>query len=583
MSQDGKVEFEQFVRGMTLLYGDMRLLFSGSCDSHSSSASPERAPGSPSSASADFQRSPSPALSASPASTSETPSQKQIEPPSLSSAIEARSRFKKPGLRFGSEPSIMNFDYDVVSLVLLRIIAISAFGNLSRSCRALQMLLSNDTVWRALLETNLGQFGVAQLDKLGAHIGWRELHKRVHGRERCAWKRCSQSVLCRQPTSRVGHAAAVLGDRVLLYGGESSEQKLLGDSWLSSPVGHRKALQWRSVAQNSSVTPGVRTAMSVAVVKNRVYVFGGLSDSEDLLGDTWFGSVDGDDFTWTRTASEAAFESPIAREGFNMCAHKNSLLMFGGETGDHTVLDDTWLGVIASSGEVEWRPCFASSNSPAARWHHSLTSLSASVCLFGGEGVDEACLNDLWLCMVQNQQVQWHQAITDGPSPDARASHSAAAVPSMGSDPLDRHRCERLLLFGGEQYSTASGSSNFLSDTWLAELDLTINMNNQCAVQWTKLENSSCSPHPPPRAGGARVIGNQVIVFGGDTLQGDDDDVAMEGSVLDDTWIGSVGHSTITWQNIPQNSFFCWKPSWTVWIQFEFCEWSTCVIWRDGR
>eukprot|EP00658_Telonema_sp_P-2_P041675 TRINITY_DN29840_c0_g1_i2.p1 TRINITY_DN29840_c0_g1~~TRINITY_DN29840_c0_g1_i2.p1 ORF type:complete len:112 (+),score=27.16 TRINITY_DN29840_c0_g1_i2:333-668(+) len=62
---------------------------------------------------------------------------------------------------------------------------------------------------------------------------------------------------------------------------------------------------------------------------------------------------------------------------------------------------------------------------------------------------------------------------------------------------------------------------------------------------WTQLV-----PHsnivPPPRAGTARVVGNRLIVFGGDQLC----DEEQEREVLDDTWIGCFGKDSIKWSEM---------------------------------
>ena len=211
--------------------------------------------------------------------------------------------------------SLLRFNFDIVSLVVSRIQALHVFGILGRSCRALSLVLSVESLWKSLLEIQLGQSAAGELDLLAGRIGWRELYRRILTGERCAWKRVTTPPIQMadsgvQPGGRAGHAAAVMGCRVLLYGGEDQEQTMLGDTWLSNKLGPGIQLEWTRVSALEG--PESRVAMSLAVLDQRVYVFGGVGGATgDLLDDTWCGAMHGEKFMWSQVQHSPVLMSEL--------------------------------------------------------------------------------------------------------------------------------------------------------------------------------------------------------------------------------------------------------------------------------
>ena len=126
--------------------------------------------------------------------------------------------------------------------------------------------------------------------------------------------------------------------------------------------------------------------------------------------------------------------------------------------------------------------------------------LSGSLMLFGGTGVWEGYLNDLWLL----QEDGWYWLEAPGPAPQPRTS------PAMSYDEERRV----VVLFGG------AGDNGAFGDTWLFD-----------GTGWTEQHPPSS---PSPRT--AMVMAydatrKQTVLFGGLFAHG------MDGTYLGDTWI----------------------------------------------
>lgn len=126
--------------------------------------------------------------------------------------------------------------------------------------------------------------------------------------------------------------------------------------------------------------------------------------------------------------------------------------------------------------------------------------LTGSLMLFGGTGVWEGYLNDLWLL----QEDGWHWLEAPGPAPQPRTS------PAMSYDEERRV----VVLFGG------AGANGAFGDTWLFD-----------GTRWTEQHPPSS---PSPRT--AMVMAydaarKQTVLFGGLFAHG------MDGTYLGDTWV----------------------------------------------
>lgn len=410
------------------------------------------------------------------------------------------------------QPMLLSLNLDTLFQLALALESLSALGNLARTCLILRAVALRDVLWGRLVLLEVGVEGVAQLASLASRIGWRELYRRMRSGDECGWRQVSSK---RCPHARAGHAAAVLNGQLVLYGGEGGGDIFLGDTWIGEF--QDGLIEWKQVAENAGPPP--RVAMSVSVVNEKIYLFGGGAEYGKFFDDTWCGMMDTEQqFRWRQVALQCE-RRPPARDGHTTCVFHDQIVLYGGEA-EHK-LGDTWLGCTHPDGDLSWLSC--TGVAPEARWQHSFNMLGQVLVLFGGE-TDTGCVNDTWICTVAPHQACWKIAALNGPSPPCRSSHSATSIMASG----------RLIIFGGENYH--NGVSEYRHDTWSAHVV-------KEEVVWSELMPVS-SLRPPPRAGGARVVGNHLIVFGGDNLQ-------KEGQeVLGDTWIGLFNQDSIDWKEI---------------------------------
>jgi hypothetical protein len=189
------------------------------------------------------------------------------------------------------------------------------------------------------------------------------------------------------PPVRFDPSVAVLGDTVVLFGGESLDGAYppLSDTWVLSGT------TWTQ--ESPATSPPARTQAAAAGVAGRVLLFGGVDD-EGLRGDTWLW----DGTSWTA----AAGAGPTARSGAVAVAVGGGVLLFGG-CAEGGILgctdlgagaDETWLWTSADSW-TELHPAA----SPEARNLATATSFGAGALLFGGStGAGDATqLSDTWL------------------------------------------------------------------------------------------------------------------------------------------------------------------------------------------
>jgi hypothetical protein len=144
-------------------------------------------------------------------------------------------------------------------------------------------------------------------------------------------------------------------DRILILGGSGyrPQNTPLGDTW---QVSVKSGATTRLTVEGDAL-PKVGS-MRVAQVPDTstAYLYGGYSvdqaGQETLVADVYLADFAGDAVKLTRLAQDAA---PPARSlhGFSYDAVSKRLFVFGGVDGGSTILDDLWVGTVAS-GRVAW-------------------------------------------------------------------------------------------------------------------------------------------------------------------------------------------------------------------------------------
>jgi hypothetical protein len=217
-----------------------------------------------------------------------------------------------------------------------------------------------------------------------------------------------------------------------------------------------------------------------------VLLFGGVTSSNDTLGDTW-SWTDRDGWKELHPAS-----SPPPRYGAMAARARADLVLFGGATKEPSAprTGETWTWDGAS-----WAPR-QPSGSPPALTDSVLAPAGEGLLLFGG--YDEGAIyRDVW---------RW-----DG----AAWSHlSPAVTPSAREAPAGGVVDGSLVIFGGEDDTLLP-----IGDTWVFD--------------GSSLKEAHPAHTPPPRRGASAVaFQHKLVLFGGDTIS-----PSGGWSSVNDTWV----------------------------------------------
>ncbi len=269
--------------------------------------------------------------------------------------------------------------------------------------------------------------------------------------------------------------------RIILFGGLTESANVLGDTWAYDADRNT----W--VEMNPAAAPAARSshALSYDAAEDRVILFGGVQKvggSFVEVNDTW--AYDFDTNSWTNRNPAVA---PSPRLGHRMAFDNQStrtVLLSGhrGQGPGATLFHDTW---AYDFGANEWTE-MAPSSAPSAGNHGSLVydAESDRILHFGGESSPSAYSDETWHYSFDANS--WTE-VQPSASPSPRFAHAMAH--DTDSD--------RTVLFGG-----SSGSD----ETWVFNLN---------ANEW---EQRSPPSHPSGRLGHRMAYDSQsdrVILFGG--------------------------------------------------------------------
>src|SRR5690606_6578494 len=160
------------------------------------------------------------------------------------------------------------------------------------------------------------------------------------------------------PTGRAGHAMVydAGGDRIVLFGGETDANEVLNDSW------EWDGTDWAQITPTASPSPRRGPAMAYDAARARIVLFGGSSTiGSSPIGDTW--EWDGAD--WIEIAAASL---PLLRASHALAydTARGRVVLVGCRNAAGGELDDTW----------EWDGTAWSQLSPATspppRFFHSM-------------------------------------------------------------------------------------------------------------------------------------------------------------------------------------------------------------------
>ncbi|KAK1387613.1 Acyl-CoA-binding domain protein [Heracleum sosnowskyi] len=180
---------------------------------------------------------------------------------------------------------------------------------------------------------------------------------------------------------------------------------------------------WRPIAISGD-KPAPRLNHAAAVIGNKMVVVGGESGN-GLLEDVQVLNFDG--FSWT-TASSKLYLSPTslplkipACKGHSLVSWGKKVLLVGGKTDPASDRISVW----AFDTETEcWSLMEAKGDIPVARSGHTVVRSSSVLILFGGEDAKRRKLNDLH--MFDLKSLTWLPLQSKGNVPSPRFNHVAA-------------------------------------------------------------------------------------------------------------------------------------------------------------
>ncbi|CAN4108775.1 unnamed protein product [Withania somnifera] len=181
------------------------------------------------------------------------------------------------------------------------------------------------------------------------------------------------------------------------------------DQWVSPPI--------------SGPRPKARYEHGAAVIDDKMYIFGGnhngryLSDLQALDLRSW---------TWSKLevkASGEASQVPVAAfAGHSLIPWEgNKLISIGGHTKDSS---ETIQVKVFNLQTHTWSNLKTYGKPPLSRGGHSVTPMGTSLVIFGGQDANRSLLNDLHILDLET--MTWDEMDTLGVPPSPRSDHATA-------------------------------------------------------------------------------------------------------------------------------------------------------------
>ncbi|OBZ78636.1 Tip elongation aberrant protein 1 [Grifola frondosa] len=229
------------------------------------------------------------------------------------------------------------------------------------------------------------------------------------------------------PSPRVGHASALVGSVLIVWGGDTKTNNKAKQSdkqddglYLLNLVSR----EWTRVAVYGP-SPVGRYGHAVTMVGSKFYIFGGQVDGE-FLNDLWAFDLNSlrTKATWELVEPVEGSPRPPKRTSHICVTYGEKIYLFGG-TDCQYHYNDTW---VFDTTNNTWSELTCIGFIPSPREGHAAALVDDVIYVFGGRGVDGKDLGDLGAFKISNQR--WYMFQKMGPAPSARSGHAMA---SMGS------------------------------------------------------------------------------------------------------------------------------------------------------
>jgi len=247
------------------------------------------------------------------------------------------------------------------------------------------------------------------------------------------------------PEARFLHSAVAVSGRMVVFGGASNDGKVLGDTWVFTPVNN----SWTQVFP-SGQRPLPREGHCSAAIGNTVYVFGGISIGYQPFNDLWaYNTIEN---TWVELSPNQPMRSPSPRwlgacAAFSATGKEENMFfyVFGGVGADYVPMNDFQVFDMSRGG---WAPpnIMGGTVPPFPRMLHNMVFMGTRLHIFGGIA-NNIAFEDLHTYDVLTGL--WSEALPMGEFPFARGGASAAVVEPPEHDITPRPKYDRNMLNSG--------------------------------------------------------------------------------------------------------------------------------------
>lgn len=246
--------------------------------------------------------------------------------------------------------------------------------------------------------------------------------------------------------SRVGHASALVGDSVYMFGGWNDEQrKYLANGLLVRLEFEGSSLRVSQETCEDRTMPRARRDCTVVWAPNKLILFGGWNQDE-FFNDIWTLStlsgipeskIHRETSVWPQSKwkrMHATGERPRRRRGHGaavvtLSSGRNRMYIFGGMYGRSRYFNDFFSLDLETLVWKEIQVAFGRPEPPSERAWHSMESVREQILVFGGTCGKNHFFNDLWV--FDTCAERWFIVDTgESPAPPPRASHSLCIRPT---------------------------------------------------------------------------------------------------------------------------------------------------------
>ncbi|KAJ8443548.1 hypothetical protein Cgig2_017031 [Carnegiea gigantea] len=226
-----------------------------------------------------------------------------------------------------------------------------------------------------------------------------------------------------RPKPRYEHGAAVVGDKMYVYGGNhngrylSDLQVLDLRRWTWSRAEVKAGVE---TDESKSSVPPIPCAGHVLIPwgNKLLSVAGHTKDPSETMQVRQF-----DLQTSTWSIMKTYGKPPVSRGGHSVTLVGSSLVIFGGENANRTLLNDLHLLDLET---MTWDEFDAVGVPPSPRSDHAAAVHAERYLLIFGGGSHAACFNDLHV--LDLQAMEWSRPTQQGETPSPRAGHAGVTI-----------------------------------------------------------------------------------------------------------------------------------------------------------